>query len=204
MKKTFTKKALFFMMVLGMAFVSCTDKAPVKEVLSNEPTATVPDGTPVVTIDNNLKAHQEDIQELWESYIGEDKKMAKYALAKDYVFLSTEDGKEGLLLSFYKDMKDTDNFDGIAVCEGQELAFQGDWIVVKTNTDEEDITTYYEKTEHEGFNELLTVSVEDGQTLYIDELGWPFPDKEAKELLEKISKASTTPLIETLSTWNNL
>ena len=88
------------MMAWGMAFVSCTDKAPVKEAQSDEPTATAPDSTLVVAADNNLKAHQEDIQALWESTIGEGKKFVKFALAKDYVFLSTQDGKDGLLLSF--------------------------------------------------------------------------------------------------------
>ena len=192
------------MMALGMAFVSCTDKAPVKEAQSDEPTATAPDSTLVVTADNNLKAHQEDIQALWESTIGEGKKFAKFALAKDYVFLSTQDGKDGLLLSFYKDMKDIDNFDGIAVNEGQELAFQGDALVVKEKTDAGDKTTYYEKTESEGFNELFTVTEKDGKKTYTDDLDKPYDEKEAQNFIDKISKDTVLPLTDALSTWNNL
>ena len=192
------------MMAWGMAFVSCTDKAPVKEAQSDEPTATAPDSTLVVAADNNLKAHQEDIQALWESTIGEGKKFVKFALAKDYVFLSTQDGKDGLLLSFYKDMKDIDNFDGIAVNEGQGLAFQGDALVVKEKTDAGDKTTYYEKTESEGFNELFTVTEKDGKKTYTDDLDKPYDEKEAQNFIDKISKDTVLPLTDALSTWNNL
>ena len=204
MKKSFTKKALFLMMAMGMAFVSCTDKAPVKEPQSEEPAATVPDSTLVVAADNNLKAHQEDIQALWDSSIGEDKEIAKYALAKDYVFLTTEDGKDGLLLAFYKDMKDIDNFDGIAVCDGQELSFLGDALVVKENTDAGIKTTYYEKTANEGFNPLFTVTEKDGKKTYTDDLDEPYDEKAAQDYLDKLSKTTATPLSETLSEWNEL
>ena len=192
------------MMVMGMAFVSCTDKAPVQEQPSNEPTAAAPDSTLVVAADNNLKAHQEDIQALWDSSVGEDMKIAKYALTRDYVFLTTEDGKDGLLLAFYKDMKDIDNFDGIAVCDGQELSFLGDALVVKENTDAGIKTTYYEKTEHEGFNELFTVTEKDGKKTYTDDLDEPYDEKAAQDFLDKLSKATGTPLSETLSEWNEL
>ena len=192
------------MMVMGMAFISCTNKNPENVQQNAEPAAAVPDSTLVVAADNNLKSHQEDIQALWESLIGEDKNIAKYALANDYVFLTTEDGKEGILLSFYKDMKDIDNFDGIAVCEGQSLSFLGDAVVVKEKTDSGDKATYYEKTEHEGFNELFTVTEKDGKKTYTNDLDDPYDEKEAKGFLDKIGKATETPLSEILSDWCNL
>ena len=204
MRKSFTRKALLGMMALGMAFVSCTDKAPVKEPQSDEATATAPDSALVVAAENNLKAHQEDIQALWESAIGEDKKMSKYALANDYVFLSAEDGKEGLLLSFYKDMKDIDNFDGIAVCEGQELSFLGDALLIKEKTSDGEKTTYYEKTENEGFNELFTMTEKDGKKTYTNDIDEPYDEKEAQDFIDKISKATAKTLADALSTWNNL
>lgn len=203
MKKAFTKKALFILMALGLTFISCTDKAPVKEQQSDTPTATA-DNNLIVAADQNLKAHQEDIQSLWELTIGESKKMAKYALVKDYVFLSTEDGKDGLLLSFYKDMKDIDNFDGIAVHEGQELIFQGDVLMVKEKTDAGDKTTYFEKTEREGFSELFSVTEKDGKKTYTDDLDEPYDEKEAQDFIDKASKDKVSPLTDNLSTWNNL
>lgn len=192
------------MMAMGMAFVSCTDKAPVKEPQSEEPAATVPDSTLVVAADNNLKAHQEDIQALWDSSIGEDKEIAKYALAKDYVFLTTEDGKDGLLLAFYKDMKDIDNFDGIAVCDGQELSFLGDALVVKENTDAGTKTTYYEKTANEGFNPLFTVTEKDGKKTFTDDLDEPYDEKEAQNFIDKVANTTALPLTDALSAWNSL
>ena len=199
MRKSFTKTILFSMLALAMAFASCTDKAPVKE-----PTAQVPDSVLQETAENNLKAHQEDIQALWESYFGEGTKYAKYALAKDYVFLSNEDGKQGLLLSFYKDMKDIDNFDGIAVEEGQELAFLGDALVVKEKTDAGDQTMYFEKTASEGFNHLFTVTEKDGTKTFTDDIGKPCDEKEAQAYLEKVAKETASSLTELLGTWINL
>ena len=198
-----TKTAMLSIMALGMAFVSCTDKAQ-KEQQSDEPAATESNNALVVAADNNLKAHQEDIQALWESTIGEDKTIAKYAIANDYVFLSAEDGKEGLLLSFYKDMKDIDNFDGIPLCEGEELSFQGDALVIKGTTEEGDKTTYFEKTDNEGFNELFSVTEKDGKKTYTDDLGEPYDEKEAQNFIKKISKDEVVPLTSILGEWNNL
>ena len=101
-------------------------------------------------------------------------------------------------------MKDIDNFDGIAVNEGQELAFQGDALVVKEKTDAGDKTTYYEKTESEGFNELFTVTEKDGKKTYTDDLDKPYDEKEAQNFIDKISKDTVLPLTDALSTWNNL
>ena len=204
MTRNFTKKALLSLLALGMAFVSCTNKGTVKEPNGGESAATAPDDALVVAADNNLKAHQEDIQALWDTTIGEGEKIAKYALANDYVFLSTENGKEGLLLSFYKDMKDIDNFDGVALCEGQELAFQGNALVVKEKTDEGDKATYYEKTEREGFNQLFTVTEKDGKKTYTDDLGEPYDEKEAQDFIEKVGKETASPLFETMSSWIEL
>ena len=197
MKKGLTKTALFAAMALGMAFVSCTNKAPVKDQPGDEPKATAPDTALVSAAENKIKAHQEDIQALWEETIGEDKKIGSYSLANDYVFLSTEDGKEGLLLSFYKDIKDRDNFDGVPVCEGQELSFQGDALVIK----DKDKTTYFEKTEYEGFNELFSVTEKDGKKSYADDLGNPYDEKEAQAFIDKISKAAATTLTDILVKW---
>ena len=189
--------------IMALALVACTSKAPVKEQQSEEPTAIAPDDSLVVAADSHLKAHQEDIHALWDSYF-EGKEISKYALAKDYVFLSTADGKDGLLLSFYKDMKDIDNFDGVAVGEGQELTFQGDALVIKEKTDAGDKATYYEKTESEGFNQLFTVTEKDGQKTYTDDVDEPYDEKEAQDFIKKISSATASSLADVLSSWIDL
>ena len=195
MKKVLAKSVLFAIMALGLAFASCTSKAPVKDQPSDEPAA-APDTALVSAAESNIQAHQEDIQALWESFYGEEKKIAHYCLAGDDVFVCTEDGKDGLLLSFYKDMKDIDNFDGIPVAEGQELTFQGDALVVKGG----DKTTYYEKTESEGFNELFSVTEKDGKKTYTND-DEPYDEKEAQAFIDKIAQEAVKPLADILKKW---
>lgn len=195
MKKTFVSTVIISMMTLGSVLVSCTSKAPVKDQPSDEPAA-APDTALVSAAENNIQAHQEDIQALWESFYGEEKKIAHYCLAGDDVFVCTEDGKDGLLLSFYKDMKDIDNFDGIPVAEGQELSFQGDALIVKGG----DKTTYYEKTESEGFNELFSVTEKDGKKTYTND-DEPYDEKEAQAFIDKIAQEAVKPLADILKKW---
>ena len=195
MKKVLAKSVLFAIMALGLAFASCTSKAPVKDQPSDEPAA-APDTALVSAAESNIQAHQEDIQALWESFYGEEKKIAHYCLAGDDVFVCSEDGKDGLLLSFYKDMKDIDNFDGIPVAEGQELSFQGDALVVKGG----DKTTYYEKTESEGFNELFSVTEKDGKKTYTND-DEPYDEKEAQAFIDKIAQEAVKPLADILKRW---
>ena len=195
MKKVSAKSVVFSIMALGLAFASCTSKAPVKDQPSDEP-AVAPDTALVSAAESNIQAHQEDIQALWESFYGEEKKIAHYCLAGDDVFVCSEDGKDGLLLSFYKDMKDIDNFDGIPVAEGQELSFQGDALVVKGG----DKTTYYEKTESEGFNELFSVTEKDGKKTYTND-DEPYDEKEAQAFIDKIAQEAVKPLADILKKW---
>ena len=195
MKKTFVSTVIISMMTLGSVLVSCTSKAPVKDQPSDEPAA-APDTALVSAAESNIQAHQEDIQALWESFYGEEKKIAHYSLAGDDVFVCTEDGKDGLLLSFYKDMKDIDNFDGIPVAEGQELSFQGDALVIKGG----DKTTYYEKTESEGFNELFCVTEKDGKKTYTND-DEPYDEKEAQAFIDKIAQEAVKPLADILKKW---
>ena len=200
MKRAISLSSLFCLVALGMVFVCCTSKAPVNEQEGNNTEATVSDSTSMVAAVNNIKSHQEDIQALWELSIGKDKKFTKYALANDYVVLGTENGKDCLLLSFYKDMKDIDNFDGIALKEGQELSFQGPGVVVKDG----DKTTYYEKTESEGFNCLFSVTEKDGKKTYTDDADEPYDEKEAQSFIDKIGKEEAKALADVLGEWNNL
>ena len=195
MKKVSAKSVVFSIMALGLAFASCTSKAPVKDQPSDEP-AVAPDTALVSAAESNIQAHQEDIQALWESFYGEEKKIAHYCLAGDDVFVCSEDGKDGLLLSFYKDMKDIDNFDGIPVAEGQELSCQGDALVVKGG----DKTTYYEKTESEGFNELFSVTEKDGKKTYTND-DEPYDEKEAQAFIDKIAQEAVKPLADILKKW---
>lgn len=195
MKKVLAKSVSFAIMALGLAFASCTSKAPVKDQPSEEPAA-APDTALVSAAESNIQAHQEDIQALWESFYGEEKKIAHYCLAGDDVFVCTEDGKDGLLLSFYKDMKDIDNFDGIPVAEGQELSFQGDALVIQGG----DKTTYYEKTESEGFNELFNVTEKDGKKTYTNDEE-PYDEKEAQAFIDKIAQEAVKPLADILKKW---
>lgn len=204
MIKLFKKSVVFSIMAVGLAFVSCTDKTPANEQQNNKDNATEADSALVIDADKNIKAHQEDIQALWETGIGKDKKAVKYALANNYVFLSTEDGKEGLLLSFYKDMKDADNFDGIEIKEGQDLSFQGDALVVKEKTDAGDKTAYYQMTEREGFNHLFTITEKDGKKTFTNDLDEPYDEKEAKAFIDKINAEPASPLADKLSQWKQI
>ena len=76
-------------------------------------------------VEKQLEENQEDIKALWDEEIGEDKAIDKYALAGEYVYLSSEDGKEGMLLTFYLDGRNENNFDGIAIKENERMAFYG-------------------------------------------------------------------------------
>ena len=200
MKRIISLCSLFCVAALGMVFVCCTSNAPVKEQEGNNTETAVADSTGTVAALNNIKSHQEDIQALWELSIGKGKKFTKYALANDYVVLGSEDGKDCLLLSFYKDMKDIDNFDGIELKEGQELSFQGSGLVVKDS----DKTTYYEKTESEGFNRLFTVTEKDGKKTYTDDDDKPYDEKEAQSFIDKLGKEEAKSLADVLGEWNNL
>ena len=195
MKKVLTKSVLLSLVALGLAFASCTSKP--KEQPKEEPAATTIDSALVAAAENNIKAHQEDIETLWYLAYGQDKKIANYSLANDYVYLSSEDGKDALLLSFYKDMKDIDNFDGIPVIEGQEVSFQGDAVVVKGFGQ----TTYFVKTENEGFKQLFTESEKDGKIVFNDDLGEPFGEAEAQAFIENLSKEASTKLSDILKKW---
>ena len=86
MKKVLTKSILFSAMVIGLALASCTGKP--KEQPAEQP-ANAPDSALVAAAENNIKAHQEDIQTLWYLAYG-DKKISGYSLANDYVYLSSE------------------------------------------------------------------------------------------------------------------
>ena len=108
MKRIISLCNLFCVAALGLVFLCCTNNALVKEHEDNNTETTVSDSTGIVAAVNNIKSHKEDIQALWELSIGKDKKFTKYALANDYVVLGTENGKDCLLLSFFKDMKDID------------------------------------------------------------------------------------------------
>ena len=197
MKKSISKTLLLPIMFLGLAFMSCTDKAPVKVQPSDEPAATAPDTALVAAAENNIKAHEEDIKTLWQLTVGEDKSIANYYLAGDYVFLSTEDGKDGLLLTFYKDMKDIDNFDGVPICCGQEILLQGDALIAKNKYN----TTYFEKTENEGFNQLFTMEEKDGKKTFVNDLDEPYDEKEAQAFIDKISKEAAKPLADIMVKW---
>lgn len=191
MKKVMTKTVLVSMMVLGLALVSCNSKP------KEQPAATDPDAALVSAAENKLKAHQEDIQTLWVLSYGEDKKIANYYLAGDYVLIGTEDGKEEYLLYFFKDMKDIENFDGIPVCEGQDVSFQGNAVIVKGLGQ----TTYFEKTEYEGFKQLFTESEKDGKKVYTNDLGDPYDESQAQAFIESISKEEVTKLSDILKKW---
>lgn len=188
------KKFLLLTVILFVAFASCTNKT--KEQPAEEPAAATADTALVAVAENNLKAHQEDIQTLWYLAYG-DKKISGYSLANDYVYLSSEDGKDALLLSFYKDMKDIDNFDGIPVTEGQEVSFQGDAVVVKGFGQ----TTYFQKTENEGFKQLFTESEKDGKKVFTNDAGEPYDEAEAQAFIEKISNEEATKLSDILVKW---
>ena len=188
------KKFLLLTVILFVAIASCTNKT--KEQPAEEPAAATADTALVAVAENNLKAHQEDIQTLWYLAYG-DKKISGYSLANDYVYLSSEDGKDALLLSFYKDMKDIDNFDGIPVTEGQEVSFQGDAVVVKGFGQ----TTYFQKTENEGFKQLFTESEKDGKKVFTNDAGEPYDEAEAQAFIENLSKEASTKLSDILVKW---
>lgn len=204
MKKFLANSALLAVMALGLSFTSCNKKAQDKEQKTNETAVAAKDSTATVDADGKLKAHQEDIQALWDDIFGDEKKMAKYTTAGKFVFLTAEDGKQGLLLYFYKDQKEVDNFDGIDVELGQQVAFQGDAVVIKEKAEASDMTTYYGVTEDEGFNELFTVTEKDGKKSYTNDMDEPFDEKEALSFIEKVNQEKAVPLADTLGEWNKL
>ena len=191
------RKVLFLMMALGMTLASCTNKAPEKEQPIEEPAAAAPDSDLVAAAEDNIKAHQEDIDAFWKLTFGEDKKIANYYLANNDVFLSTEDGKDGVLVTFYKDARDANNFDCVPVRDGQELSFQGDALVIRDN----DKITYFAKTESEGYNELFSEAEKDGKKSYTNDKGEPYDEKEAQAFLDKIGKEKASPLSDILVKW---
>lgn len=195
-KKSFLTFVIVSMVTLSTALGSCTSRTPVNTP-QEETAADTVDSTLVATAESNIQAHQEDIQALWELSFGEEKKIASYYLAGDHVYLSSEDGNDGLLLSFYKDIKDIDNFDGVPVSEGQEMSFQGDALIIR----DKDKATYYEKTEYEGYNERFTVTEKDGKKTYTNDFGEPFDEKDAQAFIDKISKETVTKLSDILTKW---
>ena len=111
--------------------------------------------------------------------------------------IGTEDGEEEYLLYFFKDMKDIENFDGIPVCDGQDVSFQGNAVIVKGLGQ----TTYFEKTEYEGFKQLFTESEKDGKKAYTNDLGDPYDEPQAQAFIESISKEEVTKLSDILKKW---
>lgn len=204
MMKKIVINVILCVMTLGLVFTSCSSKAPEKQQNTDEPAVAATDTTSVAEIDSQLKAHQEDIQALWDDIFGDEKKMAKYTTAGKFVFLTAEDGKQGLLLYFYKDQKEVDNFDGIDVELGQQVAFQGDAVVIKEKAEASDMTTYYGVTEDEGFSELFTVTEKDGKKSYTNDMDEPFDEKEALSFIEKVNQEKAVPLADTLGEWNKL
>ena len=134
---------------------------------------------------------------LWDLSYGNDRKIANYYLAGNDVLINTEDGKDGYLLYFYKDIKDADNFDGIPVTEGNEVSFQGNAVVINGLGR----TTYFERTENEGFKQLFTVAEKDGKKVFTNEDGEPYDEKEAQAFIDKISTETVTKLADILNKW---
>ena len=192
MKKVFAKSILFSAMALALALASCKNNEP-----KDQPEAATPDKALVAAAENNISAHQDDIQRLWDLSYGNDRKIANYYLAGNDVFISTEDGKDAYLLYFYKDLKDADNFDGIPVTEGQDVSFQGNAVVVNAFGR----TTYFEKTENEGFNLLFSVTEKDGKKVFTNEDGEPYDEKEAQAFIDKISAEPVAKLADILNKW---
>lgn len=184
---------------VGMLFVCCTGKPEVKETEVSKADTVATDNKGMDVALNNIKSHQEDIQALWEMTFG-DKKFTKYAVAGDYVVVGSEDGKDCLLLSFYKDMKDAENFDGIALKDGQTLSIQGSALVVN----DKDKTTYYEQTESEGFNELFTATEKDGKKTYTNDQNEPYQESDAQAFITKIGNEAAKPLANLLGEWQSL
>ena len=172
MKKVLAKSILFSAIALALAFTSCKNNEP-KDQPAEQPAANAPDAALVAAAENNISVHQDDIQLLWDLSYGNDRKIANYYLAGNDVLINTEDGKDGYLLYFYKDIKD----------EGQEVSFQGNAVVFNGFGR----TTYFERTENEGFKQLFTVTEKDGKKVFTDEDGKPYDEKEAQAFIDKIS-----------------
>ena len=85
----------------------------------------------------------------------------------------------------------------VPVTEGQEVSFQGDAVVVKGFGQ----TTYFVKTENEGFKQLFTESEKDGKKVFNDDLGEPFGEAEAQAFIENLSKEEATKLSDILVKW---
>ena len=77
------------------------------------------------------------------------------------------------------------------------MSFQGDAVVINGLGQ----TTYFVKTENEGFKQLFTESEKDGNKVYADDLGEPYDEAEAQAFIENISKEEATKLSDILKKW---
>ena len=150
-----------------------------------------------------LQRNGEDIQALWEDEIGKEHAAVKYALAGDYIYLSSADDKEGMLLTFYQDRRNEDNFDGVAKKVNQRMVLYGKSVVVSQNMGDSVKNTYYENTEHEGLNPVLVVMQKTGRQYYYNNAGGVIPDAEAKKILAHF-RTSLVPIESMLKGWKEL
>ena len=155
-------------------------------------------------VEKQLEENQEDIKALWDDEIGEDKAIDKYALAGEYVYLSSEDGKEGMLLTFYLDGRNENNFDGIPIKENERMAFYGKNLIVTINKQDSMQNIYFENTEREGLNPVLVVTEKDGRQFFYDNAGGVISQPEAKKIMSLFNDTTATPLEKVLKGWKKL
>ena len=197
------RKALIFLVLLGgTSLMACggkktADSDSVQAVDSVESQRRMAEACKL------LQRNGEDIQALWEDEIGKEHAAVKYALAGDYIYLSSADGKEGMLLTFYQDRRNEDNFDGVAKKVNQRMALYGKSVVVSQNMGDSVKNTYYENTEHEGLNPVLVVMQKAGRQYYYNNAGGVIPDAEAKKILAHF-RISLVPIESMLKGWKEL
>lgn len=108
-----------------------------------------------------------------------------------------------MLLTFYQDRRNEDNFDGVAKKVNQRMALYGKSVVVSQNMGDSVKNTYYENTEHEGLNPVLVVMQKAGRQYYYNNAGGVIPGAEAKKILAHF-RTSLVPIESMLKGWKEL
>ena len=197
------RKALIFLVLLGGTSLMACGGKKTADSDSVQAVDSVESQRRMAEASRLLQRNGEDIQALWEDEIGKEHAAVKYALAGDYIYLSSADGKEGMLLTFYQDRRNEDNFDGVAKKVNQRMALYGKSVVVSQNMGDSVKNTYYENTEHEGLNPVLVVMQKAGRQYYYNNAGGVIPDAEAKKILAHF-RTSLVPIESMLKGWKEL
>jgi hypothetical protein len=109
-----------------------------------------------------------------------------------------------MLLTFYLDGRNENNFDGIPIKENERMAFYGKNLIVTINKQDSMQNIYFENTEREGLNPVLVVTEKGGRQFFYDNAGGVISRPEAKKIMSLFNDTTATPLEKVLKGWKKL